>query len=163
MEILSPDNFTFFGQLALAAFLGALIGVERKLAGKQAGTRTFASVSLGSALFSIVSIHALEFIRVPGIVEFDPTRIAAQIVTGVGFIGAGIIIFEQAKLRGVTTAAGLWLSAAIGMAVGFHMYAVAIFATLLALLILVILWMLEERVIEKLPAYRHDGDERGDG
>ena len=99
----------------------------------------------------------------PGIVEFDPTRIAAQIVTGVGFIGAGIIIFEQAKLRGVTTAAGLWLSAAIGMAVGFHMYAVAIFATLLALLILVILWMLEERVIEKLPAYRHDGDERGDG
>lgn len=158
MAFLSPENFTFFGQLTLSVFLGALIGLERKLAGKQAGTRTFSFVSLGATLFTIVSVHALEFIRVPGIVQFDPTRVAAQIVTGVGFIGAGIIIFEQSKLKGVTTAASLWLASAIGTAVGFGMYAIAIFTTILAVLVLVIFWVLEERVIEKLPGYRADGE-----
>ncbi|MDP3710707.1 MAG: MgtC/SapB family protein [bacterium] len=145
-EVLSAFNLELFGQLALATFLGALIGLERSLARKEAGMRTFAVVSLGSALFSIVSIHALKNLPVNGLAQFDPTRIAAQIVTGVGFIGAGVVIFAQSKLQGVTTAAGLWLSAAIGMAVGFKFYAASIFTTFLALLVFAVLWYVEHRI-----------------
>jgi len=75
------------------------------------------------------------------------------VVTGIGFLGAGVIIFDQSKLRGVTTAAGLWIAAAIGMAVGFGFYAIAVFATVLALFIFVVLWFVEEWIVEKL-AYR---------
>src|SRR3989344_3961118 len=135
-DIFANPNTEFLGQLLLAAFLGALVGIERELAKKEVGMRTFAFVSLGSALFSIISIHALEFIPFSGIITFDPTRIAAQIVTGVGFIGAGVIIFNQSKLQGVTTAAGFWLAAAIGMAVGFGFYLLSIFATALSLIVL---------------------------
>ncbi len=155
----SPFDFEIFGQLALAAFLGALIGIERKIAGKGAGMRTFALVAMGSALFSIVSVNALKFIEGADVINFDPTRIAAQIVTGVGFIGAGIIIFSQSKLRGVTTAAGLWLASAIGLAVGFKFFAAAIFATVIAIFILTFLWIFEERFIERLPYFRRQESE----
>lgn len=150
LEILSSgQNLEFFFQLALAGLLGALVGIERELAGKTAGMRTFALVSLGSALFSIISLHALDANVYVQQINFDPTRIAAQIVTGVGFIGAGLIIFNQSKLRGVTTAAGLWLAAAIGMAVGFRFYMVAIFTSFIALFIFVFLWQVEERFLKK--------------
>lgn len=158
MELSS--NLELFGQLTLAIFLGALIGIERTLAKKEVGMRTFAFVSLGSALFSIISVHALEFIPFSGIISFDPTRIAAQIVSGVGFIGAGVIIFTQSKLQGVTTAAGFWLASAIGMAVGFGFYVLAIFATALSLTVLALFWLIEEKYIKKLSWYRspHDGE-----
>ena len=146
MDIFSPFNLEIFGQLALAAFLGTLIGLERSMARKEAGMRTFAVVSLGSTLFSIVSIHALKYLPVSGLVQFDPTRTAAQIVTGVGFIGAGVVIFAQSKLQGVTTAAGLWLAAAIGVAVGFKFYAASIFATILALVVFAVLWYVEHHI-----------------
>jgi len=144
----------FFGQLILAVFLGALIGLERSLAHKKAGMRTFAFVALGSALFSILSINAAS--------GFDPTRIAAQIVTGVGFIGAGIIIFSRSQLRGVTTAASLWLSAAIGMAVGFEFYSIAVFTTFLALIVLIIFWFIEKTFVKKLSKSLLDDSEGDD-
>ena len=147
MNFLDPKTLEIFGQLALATFLGALIGVERELARKTAGMRTFALVALGSALFTIISQFA--FASFVG-TSFDPSRIASQVVVGIGFIGAGSIIFSQSRVRGLTTAAGLWVSAAIGMAVAYKMYAIAVFATLVTIFILVFLWFIEHKVLKNL-------------
>lgn len=125
-----PIQLKFFGQLALAAFLGALIGLERSYVGKAAGFRTYSLIALGSCLFTILSQIGFAGENI------DPTRIAAQIVTGIGFIGAGLIIFREPKIQGLTTAAGLWASAAIGMAIGVEFYQLAIFASILILIIL---------------------------
>lgn len=142
---MAPIDYQVAGQLALAVVLGALIGLERQLAGKTAGVRTYALVSLGSALFSYISKYGfVEFWGVPG---FDPSRIASQIVVGVGFIGAGLIVFHSERVRGLTTAAGLWVSAAIGMAVGFRLYSIAVFTTILVLLVFIVLWVFEQKVI----------------
>lgn len=130
-----------FGQLILAATLGSIIGLERELARKIAGMRTFALVSMGAALFSILSTTAFQ--QFLGSSSFDPSRIASQIVVGIGFIGAGIIFFNDNKVHGLTTAAGLWVSAGIGMAVGYRLYAVAVFTTILTIFIFVILWYVE--------------------
>ncbi len=148
-------DFQVAGQLVLAVLLGALIGLERQLAGKTAGVRTYALVSLGSALFSYMSKYGfVEFWGVPG---FDPSRIASQIVVGVGFIGAGLIVFHSDRVRGLTTAAGLWVSAAIGMAVGFRLYPIAVFTTVLTLIIFIVLWIFEQKVLKKIEHIRKDG------
>jgi len=147
--------------LALALLLGTLLGIERELAKKKAGMRTFGLVSMGSCFFSLISVNAIKFLDssgTVGIVNFDPTRIAAQVVVGIGFLGAGIIIFDSSKLRGVTTAAGLWVAAAIGMAVGYKFYAVASFAAALVLMVFVVLWFVEEFIVEKM-AYRPPGSD----
>lgn len=154
LELLNPLNLKLLGQLVLSVILGSSIGIERRLAKKEIGMRTFAIVALGSTLFSIISIHALKFVDTGLIAGFDPTRIAAQIVTGVGFIGAGIVIFSHSRLSGVTTASGLWLAAAIGMAVGFEFYAMAIFATMLTLIVFVLFWFIEEKIVARFPSYR---------
>lgn len=107
-----------------AAALGALIGYERERAGCEAGIRTFAVISFGTCAFSLVSSH------VPGA---DPTRIAAQVVTGLGFIGAGVILQRRGKITGLTTAATVWASAAVGMAAGYGMYLLAALTALLLL------------------------------
>ncbi len=138
---LSYNQLAIFGQLALAAFLGAFIGLEREYVGKAAGVRTYSIVSLGSALFTILSVGVIQ--SAPSAINFDPGRIAAQIVTGVGFLGAGLIIFREKKLQGLTTAAGLWASAAIGMAVGFKFYSAAIFTAILVLFIFTVLYSFE--------------------
>jgi len=132
-------------QLILAAVLGMLIGAEREHKGKAAGLRTYMLVSLGAALFTILSSHvgALETSSV-----VDPTRIAAQIVVGIGFLGAGLIILRKDRVEGLTTAAGLWATAAIGMAVGFGFYLIAIFATVLVLFALWVLTHLDKRIRE---------------
>lgn len=137
-----PKTLEMFGQLSLAAFLGLLVGIERRMAYKFAGMRTHALVAMGSALFSIIS----SALTGPTI---DPTRVAAQIVTGIGFLGAGIIVFQDSKVRGLTTAAGIWSIAAVGMAVGFKLYAVAIFATIVQILIFMILWPIEEKFFKR--------------
>lgn len=139
---LNYAQYVVLGQLILAAFLGALMGLEREYIGKAAGIRTYALVSLGAALFSMVSIHGIE--SAPAVINFDPTRIAAQIVVGVGFLGAGLIIFREQKLQGLTTAAGLWISAAVGMAVGFKFYLEAVATTILVIIILSALIKLED-------------------
>ena len=112
-------------RLVAAGLLGGLIGMEREFRAKEAGVRTHFIVALGSALFMIISEFAFEG------KQHDAARVAAQVVSGIGFIGAGVIIFQRNVVRGVTTAAGLWVAAAIGLACGDGMYAVAIAATLL--------------------------------
>ena len=126
------DALTIFYQLILATFLGALVGFEREVHGKAAGLRTYSLVALGSCLFTIVS--AAGFLGVSG--AYDPSRVASQIVVGIGFIGVGIIFLRGDDVQGLTTAAGIWLSAAVGMAVGVQMYWVALFASFLSLFIL---------------------------
>jgi len=134
-------------QLALATLLGMLIGFERERRGKQAGLRTFTLVTLGSALFTILSASGFPGGDFKG---YDPSRIASQIVVGIGFLGGGLIFLKEDYVYGLTTAAGLWAAAAVGMAVGFRMYAVAVFATLLVLLVLWLFKFLDRR-IAKLP------------
>jgi len=123
-------------RLALAAVLGAAIGVERELREREAGLRTHLLVSVGSALFTIVSAYGFREFLVNGgsVVRADPTRIAAQIVTGIGFLGAGAIIRQGLSVRGLTTAATLWVVAAIGMAAGAGYYSAAAITTVLVIL-----------------------------
>ena len=125
-------------RLSVAAGLGGAIGFERELRERQAGLRTHLVVCVGSALFTLVSAYGFrEFLVSDGaVVRADPTRIAAQIVSGIGFLGAGAIIRQGLSVRGLTTAATLWLVAAIGMASGAGYYDAAIIATLGALLTL---------------------------
>ena len=141
------NQLVAFGQLALAALLGGLMGLEREYVGKAAGMRTYSIVSLGAALFTILSVDIISI--VPNAINFDPGRIAAQIVVGVGFLGAGLIIFQERKVQGLTTAAGLWASAAVGMAVGFKFYWSAIFTSVLVLFIFTALISVEARIKSK--------------
>jgi len=128
-------------RLALAAVLGAAIGLEREIRERGAGLRTHLLVSLGSALFTIVSAYGFHSFLASGasVVRADPTRIAAQIVTGIGFLGAGAIIRQGLSVRGLTTAATLWVVAAIGLAAGAGYYSAAVVTTVL---VLVSLWPL---------------------
>ncbi len=122
-------------RLAVAAALTGLIGLERELRERAAGLRTHMLVGVGAALFTIVSAYAwtdFVFSRQGGTI-LDPTRVAAQIVTGIGFLGAGAIIRQGVSVRGLTTAAGLWVVAAIGMAAGAGYYSAALVATGLVL------------------------------
>jgi putative Mg2+ transporter-C (MgtC) family protein len=145
----SPSDFldptlVMFAKLSLAMFLGALIGTERAVLAKQsAGTRTFGLVALGSCLLILMSNYVGGAYL--GIVNFDPMRLAAGIVTGIGFLGAGVIIFRHDGLHGVTTAAGLWIVSALGMAIAFGMYSVAAFVTLLTLIMFTVMWYVENR------------------
>jgi putative Mg2+ transporter-C (MgtC) family protein len=125
-------------RLSVAAVLGGAIGMERELRERQAGLRTHLVVCVGSALFTLVSAYGFHEFLVSGgsLVRTDPTRIAAQIVSGIGFLGAGAIIRQGLSVRGLTTAATLWLVAAIGMASGAGYYSAALFATAGALLTL---------------------------
>jgi putative Mg2+ transporter-C (MgtC) family protein len=128
-------------RLALAATLGGLIGFERELREREAGLRTHMLVAMGSALFTIVSAYGFHDFLAAGqsVVRADPTRIAAQIVTGIGFLGAGAIIRQGLSVRGLTTAATLWVVAAIGLAAGAGYYSGAVITTAL---VLVSLWPL---------------------
>ena len=135
-------------RLALAAVFGAAIGVERELREREAGLRTHLLVSVGSALFTIVSAYGFREFLVHGgsVVRTDPSRIAAQIVTGIGFLGAGAIIRQGLSVRGLTTAATLWVVAAIGMASGAGYYSAAAITTVLVILSLWPLRVLAHRI-----------------
>ena len=119
-------NFDFVLRLLVAGILGAIIGLDREYRAKEAGYRTHFLVSLGSALIMIVSQYGFQEI-------IKESRVAAQVVSGIGFIGAGTIIFQKQIVRGLTTAAGIWATAGIGLAVGAGMYTISIAATLLTL------------------------------
>lgn len=121
-------------RLLLATFLGAVIGFEREYHAKEAGVRTHLLVALGSCLFMIISVYGFDFMLDQDHVSFDPSRIASQVVTGIGFIGAGTIILQKQMVRGLTTAAGLWVTAAIGLACGNGMYIIAVVATAIVLI-----------------------------
>ncbi len=126
-------NFDFVLRLSVAGILGAIIGLDREYRAKEAGYRTHFLVSLGSALIMIVSQYGFQEIIQENSVTLDPSRVAAQVVSGIGFIGAGTIIFQKQIVRGLTTAAGIWATAGIGLAVGAGMYTISIAATLLTL------------------------------
>lgn len=132
-------------RLIIAVVLGSLIGLEREFTkGKYAaGLRTHAIVCLGAALFTVVSISFLG--------ESNPARIAAGIVTGIGFIGAGLIFKETDHVRGLTSAANIWTVAAVGIAVGIGYYFAAVVATILMLLILIVGRFFEKKFLEKKP------------
>lgn len=151
-----PAQLNIIYRLVLAAALGAILGFEREYVGKSAGLRTYMLVSFGSALFTILSSEGLS--GYVGISSFDPSRVISQIVVGVGFIGAGLIIFQENKIRGLTTAAEMWVVAAIGATVGLNLYIVAIFSTIFVLTVLSLTRLLNlEEKIEKL-AKRENGD-----
>lgn len=140
----STDLIVTSIDLILALFLGGLIGTERNVVHKTAGMRTYALVAMGSALFVIMSDYMNSAYGLLNSAE--PLRMASAVVTGIGFLGAGLIIFKDEKLMGITTAAGIWVASGIGMAVGFGLYDVAVVATILTLFIFEVLWRLESKV-----------------
>ena len=154
MDFLDPQTLSVFFRLFLAVVLGAAIGVEREIANKFAGMRTHALVAMGATLFTVASAT----LSGPTV---DPTRIAAQIVTGVGFLGAGLIVFHRSRVHGLTTAAGVWVAAAIGTVIGFKLYAIGVFATLLTILVFAVLWPIEQNFVKRFSAYSDPSDENG--
>lgn len=129
--------------LVASLLLGSVLGFERTLAGKKAGVRTYGLVSMGSCLFILIShfvIPAAEGFA------FDPLRMAAAIVMGIGFLCGGVIIFKEQTLQGLTTAAGLWVAAGIGMAVGYGLIDLAVYATIATLVTFTLFWFLEHKL-----------------
>lgn len=126
--------FDFSLRILVAGVMGSLIGLEREYRAKEAGYRTHFLVALGSALMMIVSQYGFDDVLKADLVRLDPSRIAAQVVSGIGFIGAGTIILQKQIVRGLTTAAGIWATAGIGLAIGAGMYAIGCVATVLVLL-----------------------------
>jgi putative Mg2+ transporter-C (MgtC) family protein len=130
--------------LIIAALLGGLIGLEREAEQRPAGLRTYMLVCVGSALFTILSIHAF-----PSELPHDTARVAAQIVTGIGFLGAGTVWRSRDHASGLTTAAGLWVAAAIGMAAGAGLGMLALAATVLVLIVLAVFLRFERRFLRR--------------
>ena len=136
-------TYEFVLRLFVAAMLGGVIGLEREYRAKEAGFRTHFLVALGSGLFMILSQFGFDDVLARyERVSLDPSRIASQVVTGIGFIGAGTIIFQKHVVRGLTTAAGLWVTSAIGMTAGAGMYVLSIATTVLVLLCLEALYFI---------------------
>lgn len=131
-------------RIVLSLILGSLVGIERKRKGQMAGLRTFSLISMGACIAMMLSIYVCQ--ETVGLLRGDPSRIAAQVISGIGFLGAGTIIQMKGSVRGLTTAAGIWIIATIGMAVGAGLYMIAIVGTGLVLFILTLLEMLEHRV-----------------
>jgi len=151
-EIPTLDDLDVVVRLAVAAGLGAAVGFERELRDREAGMRTHLLVALGSCLFTLVSAYGFHDFLASGdtVVRADPARIAAQIVTGIGFLGAGAIIREGLSVRGLTTAGSLWVVAAIGMAVGAGFYWAGIVTTAITLFALGPLRILGHQLIERV-------------
>ena len=133
-------------QLVLAVLFGAVIGIEREFKGKEAGLQTYSLVSLGSCLLMVIGFNILStFSPTAG----DPLRLILAVATGIGFIGGGVIIHKEAKVEGITTAAGLWAAAAIGVAVGAKLYLLALSALVLSTIILIGFGELEKQIFKK--------------
>lgn len=147
-------------RIAIAGGLGALIGLERSLAGKHAGMRTYALVAMGSALF-VVGGELMGILSYGG--ALDPSRIAAAVIMGIGFIGSGLALFHKDIDRPgeITTAAGVWVAAGVGMVAGFGFYTLAIAATALTLAIFYLLMQFENLVRNRYPQSRESKEEAG--
>ena len=165
------SNGELIGRVALAVLLGACIGLERELSDQQAGLRTHISVALGAALFGIISVAgftAYETTRDATDYNIDPTRVASQVVVGIGFLGAGAIMKDGLRVKGLTTAASLWVMAAIGLAVGIGLYAAAIVSTVALLVALFGLraprrWLNRHFVRSKEDEDEHEEEVHSDG
>lgn len=148
----------FILRILAAAGMGAVIGLERELRSKEAGIRTHFLVAMGSALFMIISAYGFEGAQAG---RFDVARVAAQVVTGIGFLGAGVIIFQKNSVHGLTTAAGLWVTAAIGLGCGGGLYVLAGVSTLLVLLGLEVLHFALPQISEKPVIVSFKADSKG--
>ncbi len=146
-----PLTVSLMFKLFWAMIFGMVIGAERLLAHKTAGMRTYALVSMGSALFIIISLQVTNLFT--GQTNFDPLRMAAQIIAGVGFLGAGLIMVKDQHITGLTSSTGLWVSAGIGMATGFGLYKISIITTVLTLFIFIVLWFIEQQ-LKKLSLFQ---------
>lgn len=127
-------DIDFIIRIGVAGLLGAMIGIEREIRSKEAGLKTHFLVAVGSALIMVVSKYAFSDVVFEDHTSLDPSRIAAQVISGVGFLGAGTIIIQKQAVKGLTTAAGLWATAGIGLAIGAGMYVVGVGATILVLI-----------------------------
>lgn len=153
LHILDGATLSIVSRLFVALLLGMIIGTERVWAHKTAGMRTYALVSMGSALFVVISNEMIRYYA--GFSGMNPLMIVSQIVVGIGFLGAGIIFNKDSKLVGLTTATGLWVAAGIGMACGLGLFNIAVVATTLTLFIFIVLWFIEER-IKKSKYFKED-------
>lgn len=145
-------------KLMLAMLLGGLVGLEREITNRPAGFRTHTLVCMGSALVMVTSMHLFRVYS--DVVRLDPARLGAQVISGIGFLGAGTILKDNARVRGLTTAASLWVVACIGLAVGAGLYGVAIFAALLAYITLILLKRVERLLKNKSKIEEIDMDVR---
>lgn len=143
MNFISDIELEFSIRILVALVLGVLIGIERVRSHKIAGPRTYALVSMGAALFVVTGELVHEVLNV----NVDSLRIAAQIVVGIGFLGGGMIMLKNGEKTGVTTAAGLWVAAAIGVACGFGFFTLAAVATIATVLTFTLLWTVEDKYI----------------
>lgn len=151
--MLSIVTIGIITKISIAVGLGAVLGLERTLAGKTAGMRTYSMVALGSSVFVMVSQLVLDTFPDPSIA--NPLLVASAIVTGIGFIGAGLVIFQDHKITGLTTAAGLWVAAGIGMASGFGLYSLAAISTIFALIVFTVFWFVE-KLLKKFSYEKED-------
>lgn len=155
-DLLSQIDFGIIDPLLIAALLGGIIGFERERSGKVAGLRTHILVSLGAALASVVSVYLFEtYPSVNGEQGFD-YHLIANIIVGIGFIGAGTILKRENKIEGTTTAASLWVVATIGIASGLGMYSAAIATTIIVYIVLAGLWLVEKHLTREM-RYKGEG------
>ncbi|OGN00186.1 MAG: hypothetical protein A2817_03485 [Candidatus Yanofskybacteria bacterium RIFCSPHIGHO2_01_FULL_39_8b] len=155
-NLFSKLDFGVIDPLVVAALLGGIVGFERERSGKVAGLRTHALVSLGAALLSLISIRIFEsYPSVNGQYGFD-YHLIANIIVGIGFIGAGTILKRENRIEGTTTAASLWVVAAIGIAAGLGLYSEAIITTFIVYVILAGLWLVEKYLTREM-RYRGEG------
>lgn len=141
-------------QLALSAVIGLVIGLEREFRGKPASLRTFSVISVGSCLFSILSVQAASGVGAP---DHDTTRIAAQIVSGIGFLGGGVIFKTTDRIEGITTGALIWLASAMGMACGFNRSQLVFWACVIGVAIHLIIFVLYELIYFRKPVAGKSG------
>jgi len=132
--------------LILSLVLGSLLGLERTVAHKNAGVRTYGLVSMGACLFILIARYVAPTAES---FNFDPLRMAAAIVMGIGFLCGGVIVFKDSTLQGLTTAAGLWVAAGIGMAVGYSLMTLAIYATIATLVVFTLFWFIEHKLVAR--------------
>jgi putative Mg2+ transporter-C (MgtC) family protein len=144
-------------RIAIAIGLGTVIGLERTLAGKGAGMRTYAMVTLGSSLFVLISEVVFKTTAYP--MQTNPLLIASSIISGIGFMCAGLILFQENKITGLTTAAGLWVSAGVGIAVGYGLFNLAIIVTVATILVFIVMWFIEN-FLKKFSYNRNDFDKK---
>src|SRR3984957_15142608 len=142
----NEEGWAQMGELALPLVLSALIGLEREMRQKSAGLRTHTLVGVGAALFMLISKYGFNDVLAPGRIVLDPSRVAAQIVTGVGFLGAGLIFVRRDSVRGLTTAAAIWVTAAVGSAAGAGLPLLAVFATGIYFLVAVVFPVVTRRL-----------------
>ena len=143
---LRPEHLEMMTRLLAAMVSGACIGYERSFHGRPAGLRTHVLVCLASSLLMLVTVYEDQWVRVAGEARLDPTRMAQGIMTGIGFLGAGVIVKEGLSVRGLTTAASIWITAAIGVLAGVGLYVPMGFSVVLALLVLSVFRWIEMRV-----------------